>query len=385
MQQFRLGGGWLDFGVLVPKEHEVFRASERHVVELPGQFEYALMSVNSLAPSLTAVTVCFVCNDANASAIREALQQERTSFAVRSDRSFSIKDPADQKTDDVRLLRQNLAKASARWFSDHLPGLFSSGILKGSLPVCELTTTEMMQPFPSRQERVPLDSHLRLTDLWTLLGSWSSTKIPGLRFQGGTRSGRHAVLAAKKSELAAVMGDSYGEGRSARVNFMSLFVGDLLLMWSLGALLDGYITRISEFRSSEFPSLKQNKKAVDALERLENLVQHGADVAGVATEIIDRLEHRSRLCLGMPEFVLTDGDVDTDDTLEQQFRHTVQDHAQWLERLESDTRAHASQLGNLLSARENVRMQQRIGRLTVLIAIMTGVTLIVLLVQASGN
>lgn len=386
LPRFQFRGEWLNFGVLVPDETSEIRGIERFVVNLPQGFDYALMSINEISPSLAAVSVCFVCSDETARAVQHALKQDRTTCSRRAGQDITIVEPPEQKADAVREFRACMAESVASWYSEELPGLYSSGLLGGDFPICEFTTTEAAWPFATREENGWHDLYLNLADLDHDTETWASTDTPGLRFRSRANAPRHAILASRNAELSAAMNMPGRVDKVSRVNFVNASIKDLVLVWSLVMLLEGHTAAVREFRSQRLSGIERGNRLIDSLADLEDVVLRGTAISELVTDISDLMRHKRAVNRGVPRFTPLDkSGPNRFRTLEAHFRRTIRTQAKSLQRLEADTRAHATQLGGLVSARENLRLQRRIGWLAAATALLAVVNLVAFIAQSCGS
>ena len=146
-RQFSESGSWLDLGTIrAVGDTRPWPRGDR-TASLPMSVHYAHGGLYSFTPSLTCIVICFVFEDSFRNRLDEILRKDRQTFTRPVSRGHEVLDPERQKTEEVRLLRQEYANLAARWFRENLPGVFSSGLLGDQLPTCELLTLHKTEPF----------------------------------------------------------------------------------------------------------------------------------------------------------------------------------------------------------------------------------------------
>ena len=144
------GVGMVSLGLLAPSNSQQSLVGPYHKVPLPPDVQYATAGIYSLTPSLVCVVVCFVFEGHSSRLLDKALRTDRSTYMTRTKSGWQFHPPTNQKMDDVKQIRRNLSQLASDWFCRNLPGLFSSGTLNGEMPTCELITTRVAEPFPSR-------------------------------------------------------------------------------------------------------------------------------------------------------------------------------------------------------------------------------------------
>ena len=136
------GGGWQNLGTIrssgtndsTMKQVHPDALPPPHVTEISGR----LFSITS---SLACVIMMFRLQEDFATGFDTALRTDRqTYYSELSSHSRAIHDPEVQKVDHIRQIRDEMRSSVTKWFSTNLPGLFSSGLLEGEMPTCEIVT-----------------------------------------------------------------------------------------------------------------------------------------------------------------------------------------------------------------------------------------------------
>ena len=127
--------------------------SLKRVAPLPACASYASAGIYSISPSLVSVVVCFVFNGDTSDSFNKALRTSRQTYLSPIQGGHRLHDVHSQKTDHIRQIRTSISGQIGTWFSENLPGLFSSGILDDDIPTCEFITLRKTEPFPSEMER----------------------------------------------------------------------------------------------------------------------------------------------------------------------------------------------------------------------------------------
>ena len=163
----------INLGMLTPRESEPVIGGLSRSVHLPSNVKYALAGIYSLTPSLIGVVVCFVFEEPSSGLFDKTLRADRSTYETRTGTGWRFHGSANQKEGDVAQIRTDLSQLAANWFSKNLPGLFSSGLLNGEMPTCELIETRVAEPLPSHTSgaRHPFE-YSRLLGIGGALDIW---------------------------------------------------------------------------------------------------------------------------------------------------------------------------------------------------------------------
>ena len=385
------GGAWLSLGSLVPEGSKIPFLVDKHTVPLPEGVEYALASISSVSPSLVSIVVCFVLKDDTSSLFEDALLKDRetypTSFITPFTRGRRFHEPWSQKRDHIDRIRAEMSKKVGGWFSENLPGLFSTGLLDGKMPTCEFVTLREAEPFSSLATgSARFYEYLNLLGMGRDFDVWKSIKTAELKFRMPSSSERdllyHSMLAAggrqSKGEASDLYDKTSGEPRLASLD---LAMSDLLRLWAILPLLEGYRQHLERVRKSFIPSRERRRDSADVLELLGSNVAYSVDIAAVASEL-DMLLTKGFLLLGnVKAFEPCDTNVyQAGLSLEKHLKRNIKEQVKWLQKTDESVRGHLSQYGSLLAATESVRLQSTISRLTWALFLIGGGTLVVALV-----
>ena len=143
-----MGGGWVDLGIWTPKDSSMRPWIQHREVNLPEGVAYAQGKVLAVSPSIIAVVVCFVFDETFSNQLDLALRQDRQTYGVHYPGGIRYHDPANQKAESIYRIREAMSHRAAAWFETNIPGVFSSGVLAGPIPTCELVTLRLGDPFP---------------------------------------------------------------------------------------------------------------------------------------------------------------------------------------------------------------------------------------------
>ena len=306
----------------------------------------------------------------------EALRKNRQTYRKPSERGYTIYSPETQKTDHIYQIRAEIAELAARWFRENLPGIFSSGILEGDLPTCELVTLQKAEPFPlrSKDNTDPSAYHyLSILDMHSTFNAWRSVDIPYLKFsevQTRNRAPRyHSILAVRESDL-----DS---DRSARIHSIDEQIPHLLSRWAILPLIEGYSQHLNAIRDSALFRSKSRQNSVKILKTLSHHVSYSVDIAAVTADLISYTQQPSSFSLDLGTFKPCDEHrYEPDHTLTKGLCSAIEESATWLQKTDQSLRDHLTQYGSLLGAKENVRLQRTIRFLTWVILILTLLTVV---------
>ena len=243
-RQHSEGGSWLNLGTIRSGNDKRPWPPRDRTAPLPMYVRYARGGLYSLTPSLTCIVICFVFEDSFRNRLDEVLRKDRQTFTRPVSRGHEVLDPERQKTEEVRLLRQEYANLAARWFRENLPGVFSSGLLGDQLPTCELLTLHKTEPFPDREVREYTPSgYLRVLDLEFSPSVWRSKDTPSLRFSLallGQNPEYHSVFVVRDTEIEGTkLLEAYG-GLPGLATHVDVTYREMIGKMAVRPLLDGY-------------------------------------------------------------------------------------------------------------------------------------------------
>jgi hypothetical protein len=280
------GGRWASLGMVTSKRHFV---SER-VAELPRGVDAAFPELMSLTPSITALIIAFIMDDANSHAPDAPL---RASFATRAEErpalrwwnvaayvlfnsdirlSKTIRDPDSQRRHAVAQCVSRIETSCTDWVREKLPGVFSSDLRGGTFPTAALMITEKCDPGKENLKSTRAFEGLSIDrdfDAW-ISDQWPCARlvVPGLRSEDGLR----LTFACRRSD-AFPKATGYPDPTSnwtisQRANET---IREFLARWSLTSMLDGYRERLSELRDKS--ATVRSYRSIRDLKQLRSLIR----------------------------------------------------------------------------------------------------------------
>lgn len=343
----------------------------------------------SITSSLTCVLMVFVLDDDYAKKLDAALRTDRQTFSESTSRFRTLYRPERQKIDDIQQLRHELKEVVNNWFSINFPGLFSSGLLAGEMPMCEFITLREAEPYPGLEYSAPY--FLRLLGLEFSYDAWSSTDIPGLKLSlydmVNSSPKYYSILSMRECDLSDDrLEESMGwSGREARILYIDNFLNDgLLHLWALLLMLEGYGNHLRAIRDSTISKSGSRPNPVTALDELASNVSFSIDIGAVTSELQSLAEPESRERLRLPTFEPVESQWHTEGyTLAESLCTAIAKRASWIRKTDRSLRDHGTQYGALLGAMENVRIQKKISRFTcVLVALTIILTVVTIFLMA---
>ena len=380
------GGSWMNLGILVPRDSNSFTvAPNRHTVPLPTGVKYALAGIHDISPSLVSIAICFVLDGEYSVKFDEALRTSRQTYTTPTLRGHSFHLPNNQKTNHINQIRTEMSELASEWFSQNLPGLFSSGFLDGEVPTCELVTLRQAEPFPCRSKGVVGGrEYLSILDLRNDWDAWRSTQTTGLKFKiTSEREGRlqyHSTLAIRVNNLVDIdlNRGSAGASRESQIYSLNLSVPYLLNLWAIVPLLESYTREISKVRESARLTRNRLRDSIKILESVEDNLSFCSDVAMVASELSEGSREPAPFGLMVQQFKVCSPRPGQERlTLTSALSSAISERSTQLQRATQAMRDQLMQYGALLGASENVRVQKKISHLTWLLIVLAIVTLMV--------
>ena len=373
----------MNLGYLIPKDSgPLLIGADKRVAPLPKCARYASAGIYSISPSLVSVVVWFVLNDDTSTAFDKALRTNRQTYTTPIRGGHRIYNVRTQKVDHIRQIRTNINRQIGTWFLENLPGLFSSGILDHDIPTCEFITLRKAEPFPSQIERANnFHRYLDLLGLRLDFDAWKNSGAPALKFRIPDYVERnpryHSILATKEDLHVDGMPDLYGSSdRSARIAHVDQLMPNLLSLWSILPMLEGYTQHLNMVRDSVTFRPKDRLTPTKVLERLGGNVAYSVDIAAVTAELAMYSEEGFPLVHDVEQFEPCDSQLyEIGINLRKRLEFIVHKQVTWLERTDKSIRDQLTQYGSLVGAAENVRMQGKITRLTWALLFLAGATL----------
>ena len=370
-RRYHYGGSSLNLGILMPHSTNQFIAGQRREAPIPTGVNFASAGIYSISSSLICIVVNFELKEELSTSFDKALRKDRQTFEEPTSRGYRIHRPRNQKVDHITRIRAEMSKLVSTWFSQNLPGLFSSGLLEGALPTFEFTTLRKAEPFATqRQNENTIPEYIRTLRLDSDFSAWQSTKIPGLKFQPPTHSESklryHSVLAIREDDLDSAMTDApQGKDRTYQIFHLDLMFSGLISVWAILPLLEGYTYRINKVRDSSIFRTGIRQNPVKVLEELGSNISYSVDIAAAATELITCVRQRFTLTQRVEAFKPCRGDFyERGYTLSKFLNDTIGEQSAWVKSTDESLRDHLTQCGSLLGAAEDVRLQRKVNHLT---------------------
>ena len=381
LRSYHQGMGMVSLGLLAPSNSQQSFVGPYHKVPLPPDVQYATAGIYSLTPSLVCVVVCFVFESHSSRLLDKALRTDRSTYMTRTKSGWRFHLPTNQKMDAVKEIRRNMSKLASDWFCRNLPGLFSSGILNGEVPTCELITTRVAEPFPSRSagQSHPFEYPWVLGigpdfDVWQYENgmklSFPSSRERDPRY--------HAILVTRESAPHWQANEPSNRGMRDSLHKLDLVIPGVLSGWAIVPMLEGYTRHIREIRDSTKLRPKGRPSSLRILESVGNYISYSVDVSAVAGELTESSNVMLELANLYGRFEYCGRGLNPEESLslDSNLNHVVSDRANWLLRTDEVLRDQLTQYGSLLGAAENVRLQKKIGCLTLILVAFGVVTLL---------
>lgn len=369
------GGALLNLGV-IRSEPDNSSFPNYRTATLPPHVQYATGRLYSLTSSLICIVMGFVFEGDYCARFDKALRTDRQTYTKPSMRGHRIYDPRTQKIDHIRQIRAEMADLATKWFQQHLPGLFSSGLLGGELPTCELVTLRMAEPF-AKQIEDGGPSYLSLLGLSFQWDVWCNADNLGLKLTTSKLTGNahryHAMLAVRESNLDEDKLELWGgRGREPQFFYIDETINGLLSRWAMLQLLEGYSQHLSAIRDSTTFRSNWRLRTTKVLKTLIDHVSYTVDIAAITAELIPYANNYALFSFGVETFKPSDDrHYEANHTLLGGISFAIVERATWLQKMEQSLRDHLVQYGSLLGVVENIYLQSKLKFLTWIIIAMT--------------
>ena len=375
-------GHWVDLGIWTPEDSPMRPLMQHRVVKLPDGVAHAQGKVLAVSPSIIAVVVCFVFDEGITDMFDRALRKDRQAYGVRYPGGIRYHGPANQKAEYIQQTREALSVKAEGWFKMNIPGVFSSGVLPGPIPTCELVRLRSGEPFP------PQGTYgFREMEYLFALGyaydadAWWDTAIPALKFGDHMRSEtsppHHSAIAINEQRWLDADMEAYGaEPRNRLINYTWHFMPELLCMWALWPFIQGYNERVNMVRNSSDFRIADRNSIQRIWRNFQNHINNLSDVEAVSSDLLEdafppwnirQVARQFRPCL---EFPSTENP-----NLGARLTSAITNQAKWLRSAENSLMNQLTSLGSTIASYENVRLQKRVAVLTIVIVILTILTL----------
>ena len=363
-QRFRYASSSVNLGPVSTERGPSFVGGTRIVSKLPPYVSHAHARIVSLSPSLVAVSMCFMTDEALPQKVNESLRRDRTTYRERSHTGYVFRDPGSQKRRDYTEARQQLQGDVRDWFAEFLPGVLATE--GNELPTCELVTAKAARPLVDRGSG-PLrpDSYIRTIGFDPGLDSWHTESVDGLVLNL-PRDSWHIEILVNEGDLQDRAGDGYRGSRHGVAHFLELDVIDVFRWWALLPLFEHFGRQVGRLGALATDQPKQ------ILNELTAGAPSWSDIATVSREFAE--EDGNIKLVGWTGFRFERLRVrrDDDESLGEILSYRVGRQAKWLNEAHRAARESVSQHANLLGAVENIRLQRSIRALTV---VLTGLTI----------
>ena len=375
----QFGQSWMPLGPVIPRNVPDPFTTRSLRADLPAHVQCAYGDIYCVTPSLVAIVFEFTFDEEYSRILDNALRQERKSYVTPIPEGHRIHNPGSQRVAHIQNIRKDASGLIANWFSTNIPGLCSAGLLDGEFPTCEFVSLRKAQPFPTRQERGD-------DFLWYLFhlgmsnshGTWQSADLPALRFSPSSDDRHtarfHSMLSINEvswREQDPKEGDSFG--RESRIYDMHHRVTNVLGIWWIVVLLEGYANHFKKLRNSEFLRPRKHGAKLDALRRIGDSVSYSVDIAAVTAELTSLVRSKRPLGFDVESFVPRSdvSDYFWKGTLEQLIHRQVGENANWIQSMDKAFRDHLTQFGTIIGIEEDIRLQNKISRLTYAMLVLT--------------
>ncbi len=372
------GGGWYNLGPL--REPGATSWWGTRNVPLPRDVDHAMATMYGLSASVTAIVVGFVLNEQATGRYEQILRRDRRHQAAPPDsKHLRLLSSGNQKSAEIWKHRDEWRKRAAYWFREHLPGVFTEGTDGDALPTCELVTFTGTEPFVDAR---PTPDWLMLLNMQADSDAWASKSYPGLRFAwpllGYEGSRFHAAATLHEDNLSEGDLRNYsGNLQHALTSSTNGHLTGLLSRWATLALITTYEERLQVLRDARLPSSAE-EMAHRSLPGLYGDLSVCLDVATTVADLeqIAADDGTFESEVGRFEPVVSEL-YSADTTLAEALRTSVFRRSVRLTQLERLLRDLLLQHGTVRGTIENVHLQGKVGRLTLILVGLT-VALVVL-------
>ena len=357
------------------------RSTTGHELKLPPHVKNATMVISTLTPSLVCIVMCFVFDEEFGTRIDRSLRQDRRSRWRKRTRWLMTDNPRRQKIADIEEIRADMSVVVSSWFSKNLPGVFSSGLLRGEFPTSELISFCEASPHEHQSAANDADSeYVRMLMLTNGTNVWHSRTCQGLSIEisllGRSEMDSaqfHSSFTFNKSMLGANVLSVDSSDRLSLTNYIDNHVSGTLSLWAISPMLYGYAQHLKRIRQLRFSKGASGRNSVKSLERISEHVSDSIDVGTIIDELTSAMQDGGSIGWDIEEF---DPHMPWQSELKETLHNQIGDDAVWLQSINTSIRDNLARYGSMLSATEDIRLQKKIAFLTmVLFALSTLIAL----------
>lgn len=256
--------------------------------ELPRGVEFAVANLHQVMPSVTAISVQFVFDDATAGFFQEILAATyETQMRKVGARARQYVTPPTQKAEKLEEARQSLRSRCQYWFEKNLPGVFSTAPHPHSFPACEFVTLSKGVPFTDSEK--PRHDYLEMLGLDRTWDAWGCQDIPPLKL--GWRTLRlwreqYLLLAVNEGEVAAWGAKHPGDATDGRTLALSQLGFDRwLVRWSLRAIFSHYGSSLISLRDQALRAASTGVLSRSLRNTQNSLIKLRPDIVAMVEDI----------------------------------------------------------------------------------------------------
>ena len=376
----------IPLGPILPRNSSETRIVESLRADLPSDVKYVNGDIHCLTPSLISIVLEFVFDETLSTAYDTALRLDRKSYVTPAADGYRIHSPENQKADHVDQIRKQAAEIASGWITNNMPGIFSSGLLKGDFPTCEFVTLRKATPFPSPTE---LDEtatgYLSKLGLGSSFDAWESAIQPRLRFDPTRRKRlgkHHGILSLNESIwLQGNPGRDTNHDRNSRLNRLHERINGIVGIWAVLSLLQGYADHFEELRRSALFGHQKDGQIIKALQEISESISFSVDISAVTSELSSYFDRRIPLGIHFETFTPC-FDAGREATLRGRIQNEIGEYSKLLRTTDGLLRGQMTQYGGLLGTLKDIRLQNRVTFLTIVLTILTVVLALLTIEQA---
>lgn len=356
---------------------------------LPPSVDSAIGRIYSLTSSITCVVICFILKEEPSEQFNVVLKTEfATTQKAISKTGYKIIEPYFHKKTAIKDIRNNIRSEAKTWFRNFLPGFFSTDSVNGEFPTCELTTLLQQEPLPaSRGERSTRLGWLELLGLDYDFRTWRS-EHPELKLNWSTRleedQSSHCLISCRKDSISDEELKPYGGGKTSLVVYIDMLLNDLISRWAILTMLTSFERYLNSIRDTiTFTPIKGGASLI-LLKKLSAHFSNSVNISIVSSELRRFASQPRRFDHECAAFNPTHPKYYGEDkaTLCKTLREIIIERSKRLNNFDRTTRDLLAQFGTMISSHENIGLQGRIGKLTLVLVFLTIVLLALTLITA---
>lgn len=387
------GGGWINLGYI--HDHSAKQTIPRsRTAKLPNEIQSIRASIFQPIPSTTILICQFFFNDDLSGIIDESLRKNYQTYKQKTKFGYRIMDVENQKKEAVALDLEFLNNLCSTWMKENFAGLYASDNIQEENPTCIFLTLEKDIPFPQKEFK---RDYLSILDMHNYFDVWMSDKLQGIYLNFSEKENfirKSLILSGNINEILKHEDlHFYGETKEDRILNYLQYLDHTLGTWVLNVLLDSYIYKISDLRDLYGKTdIHDRKKAISTITVLDQeILKSQKNILSFIHEMKNYTDNEISFMHDIYEFEAVNKSWHQD-KLFTGMRKTIRYKLDLLsqnQKILKETSSAVREINTLIAsdhlADTNIKMQQSMKYMTIVILFLTIVSTVATVISVIGT